>query len=53
VHHSNDYWPWVGWGAAAIGAGLAYGAYNNYYFCDPYDPYYAYYCGYGAYGYAY
>jgi hypothetical protein len=39
-----------GWGAAALGAGLAYGAANNYY-CDPnYDPY----CnsGYASYGYA-
>jgi hypothetical protein len=52
----GNYWPGYGWGAAAVGTGLAYGAYNNY--CDPNDPYYASYgnCrtnrGYSAYGYA-
>lgn len=45
----GNYRPGYGWGAAAVGAGLAYGAYNNY--CDPYDPYYASsgYCSYGRY----
>jgi BA14K-like protein len=46
----GDNWPGYGWGwgAAAVGAGLAYGASTNY--CDPnYDPYCSNY-GYGSYG---
>ena len=30
----GNYWPGYGWGAAAVGAGLAYGASTDY--CDPY-----------------